>query len=297
MEFDSELRHRLERLLQARVTRLSKVAAGYTAAARRIVHLEDGRTMFLKAATDEMTSDFLRAEYRIYDQVHEAFMPKVIAYDDGVLPILLLEDLSTAQWPPPWRSDHIETALTAVARVHALGPDVPRFLDLHGDLTEACWKNVERDPEPFLKLDLVSEDWLERSLCVLVEAQCSVDLSGESLLHLDLRSDNMCFRTSGDVILIDWNYACLGNPDVDLGFWLPSLKAEGGPEPGEVMKGAGGVAALVCGYFASRAGLPPIPHAPVRELQKQQAEAALPWLTNELGLEPVGGKDGQVRGG
>jgi len=279
------------------VTRLSKVTGGYTPAARRIVYLEDGRTIFLKAATDEMTSDFLRAEYQIYDQVHEAFMPEVIAYDDDALPILLLEDLSTAHWPPPWRSAQIESALNAVAQIHALSPDVPRFLDLHGDLTEVCWRKVERDPKPFLRQELVSEDWLDRSLSVLVEAQCSVNLNGESLLHLDLRSDNMCFRTNGDVILIDWNYACLGNPDVDLGFWLPSLKAEGGPEPGEIMKGAGGIAALVCGYFASRAGLPPIPYAPVRELQKQQAEAALPWVANELGLEPVGGKNGRVRGG
>ena len=30
-------------------------------------------------------------------------------------------------------------------------------------------------------------------------------------------------------MLVDWNWAGLGNPLVDLAFWLPSLFMEGGP--------------------------------------------------------------------
>ena len=44
---------------------------------------------------------------------------------------------------------------------------------------------------------------------------------------------------------------------------------------------------LVTGYFAARAGLPVIPHAPlVREVQLTQLRVALPWAARALGLPP-----------
>jgi thiamine kinase-like enzyme len=40
-------------------------------------------------------------------------------------------------------------------------------------------------------------------------------LAGKDLLHIDLRSDNICF--AGDrTLLIDWNLACHGNGLLDL---------------------------------------------------------------------------------
>jgi hypothetical protein len=48
-----------------------------------------------------------------------------------------------------------------------------------------------------------------------------------------------------------------------------------------------GLAALIAGFFASRAGLPPPATAPtVREFQRRQAGIALPWAARELGLDP-----------
>ena len=45
-----------------------------------------------------------------------------------------------------------------------------------------------------------------------------------------MRSDNLCIR-DGRAYLVDWNCACLGNPELDLAAWLPSLACEGGPQP------------------------------------------------------------------
>ena len=51
------------------------------------------------------------------------------------------------------------------------------------------------------------------------------------------------------------------------------------------MPGAPEVAALVSGFFASRAGLPIIPDAPfVRRVQREQLSTALPWVQRALGL-------------
>jgi hypothetical protein len=92
------------------------------------------------------------------------------------------------------------------------------------------------------------------------------------------------------VILIDWNFVCLGNPRFDVGFWLPSLEAEGGPPPETILPDAGDIAGLVSGFYACRAGLPLIPDAPrVRHIQQVQLKYALPWAVRALGLPPLDG--------
>jgi hypothetical protein len=85
--------------------------------------------------------------------------------------------------------------------------------------------------------------------------------------------------------MVDWNVACVGNPLSDLVAWLPSLRLEGGPDPWQVVGDSQGLAPLIAGYFASRAGLPAPATAPrVRPFQRRQAEIALPWAARELGL-------------
>ena len=78
----------------------------------------------------------------------------------------------------------------------------------------------------------------------------------------------------------------LGNPDFDLAAWLPSLQLEGGPGPEQILPGAGGLAAVLAGFFGAAAGLPAPATAPqVREIQFAQLEVALAWACRELDLE------------
>ena len=72
--------------------------------------------------------------------------------------------------------------------------------------------------------------WLAEALPRLKQASADCDLGGDALLHMDVRSDNLCIR--GDrAVLVDWNHACVGNPLLDSVAWAPSLRTEGGPEP------------------------------------------------------------------
>jgi aminoglycoside phosphotransferase (APT) family kinase protein len=145
---------------------------------------------------------------------------------------------------------------------------------------------VATDPEPLLSTGLCSREWLEASLPALAAASAACELGGDAFLHFDVRSDNLCF-VGERVVLVDWNLAMVGNPLMDAVAWLPSLRLEGGPEPWKIVADSGGLAALIAGFFASRAGLPPPETAPtVREFQRRQAEVALPWAARELGLSP-----------
>ena len=58
-----------------------------------------------------------------------------------------------------------------------------------------------------------------------------------------------------------------------------------GRSPDEILPGAGALTAVVSGYFAAVAGLPPPAHAPtVRPLQLAQLVPALAWARRELSL-------------
>ena len=95
--------------------------------------------------------------------------------------------------------------------------------------------------------------WIEAHLATLTDAAHSAVIEGDALLHMDVRSDNLCLR-KGRALLVDWNFACTGNPRFDLAAWLPSLHAEGGPAPEEVVPPAEDMAAfasVLAGYFAA----------------------------------------------
>ena len=164
-------------------------------------------------------------------------------------------------------------------------PDLPRAADSQFDFQG--WIEIEDDPEPFLALGLCSSAWLDAALPILRFATEIAPLDGDALMHFDVRSDNLCIR-DGRAVLIDWNFACVGNPLADVACWLPSLHAEGGPAPDVILpEGAAELAALLAGYFGAHAARPEIPEAPhVRTLQLRQARTALPWAARALGLPP-----------
>jgi len=244
------------------------------------------RSAFVKIGATRITADWFRAEWRNYVSLRGWFLPTVLGFDDdGERPTLALEDLSAADWPPPWDDERVAAVLDALAAVRETRP--PDHLIRRELSSDAHWQEVAAERAPFLALGLCSAAWLDAALPALIDAASSAPLAGDALVHLDIRSDNLCFR-DGRAILIDWNHAQLANPDLDVAFWLPSLHAEGGPAPESILPDAPALAAWVAGFFCAGAGDPPIPDAPhVRPLQLMQARTALPWAARALGLPPL----------
>jgi hypothetical protein len=269
-------------------------AGGYTPARRWVVTLDDGRTAFVKVATDELTASWLRDEHVSYSMLRGArFMPDFLGFhDDGDRPVLALEDLSTATWPPPWSREQVDAILRCLDEIAATPAPagLPRAADDHLGLREG-WREIEREPEPFLRLALCSEGWLAAALPALLESATTAPLDGDELLHFDVRSDNVCFGSDGRAVLVDWNWTSVGNRWLDVAAWLPSLEAEGGPPPSEVAPDIpAGLASVIASYFCSHAGLPEIPTAPhIRTAQLRCARTALPWAARVLGLPPPDG--------
>jgi hypothetical protein len=265
---------------------------GYTPARRWVVELRDGRTVFVKVATDELTASWLRDEHVTYSVLRGApFMPGYIGWaDDGERPVLALEDLSAGSWPPPWDGSMVDAVLTALRTIAATPPPegTPLAVDDAREIAGG-WDEIATDPSPFLALGLCEPSWLATHLGALRAAAAEATFAGDALLHFDVRSDNTCIR-DGRAVLVDWNMVTVGDPRLDVAFWLPSLEAEGGPRPEEVLPDADPrLVSAVAAFFSARAGRPPIPDAPrVREVQRSQARTALPWAARALGLpEPA----------
>jgi hypothetical protein len=284
---------RMERALGWRPTAFRPAAAdrGTAGTAARWI-VVDGRgprelrrSAFVKIGATDLTAGWFRSEYRNYRSLHGWFLPEVLGFDDdGVRPALALEDLSAADWPPPWTDDRVAAVLGALRAIHET--PAPDHLLRHEPDGGADWRVVGPDPRPFLALGLCSADWLDAALPALTATASGAPLVGNALVHMDIRSDNPCFP-EGRAIVVDWNHAQVANPDLDTAFWLPSLHAEGGPPPEAILPNAPGLAAWVAGFFCARAGGAPIPEAPhVRPLQVLQSGTALPWAARALRLPP-----------
>jgi hypothetical protein len=278
-----ELIERVEGLVGSRVTDWVRATGGYTIAERWSLGLANGTRVFAKMAPTDDIAWRIRDEHRHMVSFTEDFRCGIVGWEDGERPLLLLEDLSHAHWPPEWRPGDVDRVREALERVWQMPADHLRAsAGVQGMFSG--WRDVANDPTGFLGLRIGSRDWLDMCLPTLIDAAEGAVFEGDDFVHMDVRSDNLCFDGSR-VVFVDWNWAVRGNRELDLSCWLPSLRLEGGPLPEEVEPGMGAHAAGVSGYFAANAPLPEPEGAPtVRRFQLRQLRISLPWACRELGL-------------
>ncbi len=280
--------------LIARVTKLMASAPiewremrkGHTAAETWVMRFENGTSAFVKHAADEQTATWLKSERSVYEFVQEDFLPELIGWDGDEFPILVLEDLSNGRTCPPWQENDIRRVLQLLERLSQTKlPETFRALANYPEPFNG-WHEIALDPSAFIASGWASSDWLETALPALVDAEQGADLSGGSLVHTDFRSDNIFFHGE-HMRLIDWNWACRGNPKFDLVSWLPTLHVEGGPPPWDFTLDEKELIAMQAGYLARRVSNPPADmNESIRRLQATQLRSALPWAAKALGLPP-----------
>ncbi len=265
-------------------------APGHGAPSNRrwIARFEDGSSAFAKVAAFDYTADWLRTEVENYKALEGCrFLPDLVGWhDDGVAPALVVQDLSERGWPPPWSGARIDAVLATLDDLRSTPPPAGLGASPQRELFDSMegWVAIRRDPSGVVALGVFDIEWFHRNGPMLESAAAAAVLSGDALVHGDVRSDNLCIEGSR-AILVDWNLACRGSATFDVASWLPSLRHEGGPEPWLMLPGHADVAALLAGFFLEHARRPLIPQAPhVRRLQLDQGVAALRWACRELGV-------------
>jgi len=147
---------------------------------------------------------------------------------------LAFEDVGGVHPTLPWRPGELRRVLDMVADLAAtltpappgLPPVAERLQDTFTGWRDLAAATAAGD-------DLAGLDpWAVRHLRRLarLEAGWPAATEGRTLLHLDLRADNLLL-TPTRVVAVDWPYASVGAAWVDLALLLPSVTMQGGPDP------------------------------------------------------------------
>ena len=283
------MRERLTRLLGMEVAGLTRVrSAGYTVAFHGIAELASGRTAFVKAATEPVTAEFIRDEQRVFRALEGPFMPALLALDEDEPPLLVLEDLRARTGRRPGSRGR---SRRSARRSHGWPtPHRPaRFLRSAsiGTSWSLGWAEIEADPAPFLALALCSERWLADALSVLREASETAPIDGEAVLHLDVRSDNLCIAERG-AVLVDWNHACVGTPTSTSPAGCRRSGSSVGPNRRRSFPERAGSRRCSQASSAAERSAGPADRTHGAEFQLAQLRVALPWAARELDLPSPG---------
>jgi hypothetical protein len=248
----------------------------------------------------------LRGQY-----VHGDWIALVITEVDGGTPTI------------PWRTAELDRVVDAVQTLgECLTPSplaAPKVTDACASMLDQ-WRTLAGNRE----IPAGLPPWAVANLDRLAELEAgwSAAAAGDTLLHLDLRADNLLLsnpslgnpllsdpllsnplpgnRLPGDrlpaddrVFVVDWPHACVGAAWVDLLVMLPSVIMQGG-DPDRCWRRypvgrdvdpdrVNSVLAALAGFFAVSALRPPPPELPrLRDFQRVQGDAALSWLRERL---------------
>ncbi len=282
------------------VVRAVNQPSGFSPGVAARAELADGRRVFVKAVgavLDPFAPVLLRNEIDVLARLPRTLPvpPLLGAHDDGEWVAAVLRDVDGRSPALPWRRDELDLVLAALVSLATAGTpspiDVPTVFAQH----EHCftgWRRLAGGHPRVDELPAAVRDRLD-GLAEL-EARWSSAAAGDTLLHGDLRADNLLIA-DGTVWFVDWPHATVGAPWVDLLFMLPSVAMQGGGAcPDDVWAGHGparganpdavnAVLAAVAGFFVSRSLEPTPPNLPrIREFQRAQGDAALTWLWHRL---------------
>lgn len=298
-ELPAAVRSWTEEVLGAPVVAARTASGGFSPGAACRVRTGAGRRAFLKAVSRTMnllSADLHRRE--AYVTRHLPADPSVPVlldtYDDGTWVGLLLSDIAGGAPAQPWHRAELERVLRALAALHerhtpAPLPTLPTVGGAYADVLSG-WRRLAAAPPAGL------DSWSRRHLDRLAEceARWPAAAAGATLLHGDLRADNLLISASG-VVFVDWPWACTGAAWFDVAALAPSVAAQGGPDPEWLLdrtpsartaepEAVMAVAVAMAGYFTDQARRPaPAALRNPRAFQDSQARAARAWVRARTG--------------
>jgi aminoglycoside phosphotransferase (APT) family kinase protein len=298
------VRHALEARLGSIVTESVTQPGGFSPGVAARLRLADGRRAFVKAISTMPNPDspaMHRREARIAAALPASVpSPRFLwSYDDGDWVAIAFEDVDGRTPVTPWRPQELDRVLDALTQlVESLTPSPIAVETIAERLHEPLqgWRTLEAAART-KRDDLTGmPDWARRNLerLATLESQWEAASAGETLLHFDLRADNILL-TEDRVLVVDWPHASLGAGWMELLQILPSVAMQGGPRPWEIFdshplgrtapnRAVTAVLAAVAGYFVRQSRLPPPPGLPtLRAFQRDQGIPAVEWLMRRTG--------------
>ncbi len=267
-----------------------------------------GRSIFVKAVGSGLNP--VSPEMHRREAVVSAALPVpgpfprlLEAYDDGDWVALAFEMVEGRPPHHPWQPRELELVVGALAAMHgALTPSPVSTLEslaVRARPLFGGWARLVEVGLPELEAGARSglDGWVRTRLDRLAELESGWPRAceGVTLVHGDVRGDNVLVTPDDTVVFVDWPHAAVGNPAFDVVAWAPSVVLEGGPAPEELLKlyrsrqvvedeALTVLLAAVSGFFVSHSLEPPPPGLPtLRPFQAAQGRVALEWLRRRTG--------------
>ena len=298
VDLPAHVHARIETLVGGTVVHAETALGGFSPGLASTLTLADERVVFVKAVatrTGPGSSDLLRRERDNLRRLGpRPFTSRMIASDDDGDWVVVAFEHVAGRAPVPSvgaeRARMIRAFEEAAASLTPSPIEAPTFAATGaGDLDG--WARTAADDAA-----AVVVPWIAANLdAVRTLAEGWRDASaGDSLVHGDLRADNMLL--SGDaVVIVDWTDISLGAPWLDWVCAVPSVCLFAGTPPPEqtfqesALAAAAdpamvtAVLAAVAGYFLCSAVKPVVPALPtLREFQRAQGLVAADWLRTRV---------------
>lgn len=295
-EVGADVRRAIESHLGAAVVDARNQLGGFSPGLAARCTLRDGRRAFVKAVSPDQNPHACRIHRREAEVAaqlpSDLPVPRLLhVVDDGHWVALVFEEVEGVQPVEPWTHDQLAVVLPALQRFAERTTPTPapglQTVEARYGAAFQGWRRLaagDADPSSYGPDVVAAVDRL-----AVLEEPWAAAASGDTLLHTDLRADNLLITPTGDVVLVDWPWACTGAAFVDLAMLLPSVGL-GGPDPASVIEAHHlfadvdpdalvAVLAALAGFFV-RHSLDPAPAGlpTIRSFQRAQAQVALGWL-------------------
>ncbi len=269
--------------------------------------LASGQRIFVKAVGPDVNPDsarIYRRERRVISGMPaDVPAPRLLwSHDEGEdgWVALAFEDVEGKHPRQPWELRELDRVLDALVRLGerltpsplpvGAAPSARQLFREHGFLDG--WRTLRDSGDR--RRDALAP-WFRANLDRLAELEADAGdaLEGDTLLHFDIRADNLLL-TPERVWFLDWPHACIGAAWVDVLALAPSVTMQGGPPPEEAVAAhpacraadpvkVTAVVAALAGFFTEQGMRPPPPGLPnLRAFQQAQGAVARDWLLRRL---------------
>jgi hypothetical protein len=289
------LRRLIEQRIGFTVAEATSAGAGFTPGFASTLTAEDGRRVFVKAASKKAQRPFAesyREEIRKLAALPAGLpVPRLLwSHEDDLWVVLALEHVDGHNPARPWRPKELGACLDSLeVLADALTPapagmrlEPMTSVDEFGAMLTG-WEHARR----------YLPDWPHRAEAAALAGRHAEVLAGDALVHTDARDDNFLLTASA-AVLCDWNWPVAGPAWVDTVLLLVSAFGDGldadavladrrltrdvSPDHVDVLL------ALVCGYFLEVRDRPVPNSSPfIRVHARWWSEASWAWLAGRRG--------------
>ncbi|MEI5674563.1 MULTISPECIES: phosphotransferase family protein [unclassified Nocardioides] len=284
----------VERECGSAVVEATSQGGGFTPGFASVLRCEDGSRHFVKAASTKAQRAFAlsyREEARKLGALPpEAPAPRLLwLHDRDDWVVLGIEHVEAATPRRPWRVADVEGAAAMLESLAATLTPVPPALDLApvaDDLADwpAAWDHLRLTRPDLPHLDDAAG----------LAASFAAVGAGDTVVHTDVRDDNLLLAADGRVLLCDWNWPVLGAA------WLDTVLLMVGPRGDGLDVDAllarlpltrdvpadhvDAFLALLAGYFWKQGDERVPPASPyLRDFQRWQGDVVWDWLAERRG--------------